>query len=613
MTLRYSRTRVVLVYLATAMVSLLAFVLADRLWQADLRVPFSYAWYGDAIEPQLKFLLDGGWFFEPHLATPFGLPTQEFTQLNTLKWAIRGALVIMTGSPFIGQNLFVLLDPILASITFLYAARRLGIGFVAAIPCAVLYGNLYMLYWRVIASHGLQSAYWLTPLACLALLQIAGGTRLSRSFDSVVLLGTALLVGLESHYEVAFAGSLLILALLIACVQGRSIKPIMTACTFVAVMGLGFLINAAPMIQWLATHHGHIYHYERTAVEVYLYALSIGQMILPNPDHRILKLASIRQHFDSIFPPLYTENRAATLGFIGDVGLCLLGLTLMAPRRWHFPRVIEHSAFLAYWAMLIATIGSVCAIFNIFVNPDVHAWNRISTWIAFFCLIAVAYVLEQIWIWMRVSRKQLAYFGLAALIVILGVLDQSPAHTPPYEASRLQAAADVVWTENIAKQVPAGGAILELPYTDDVDSLLARLEQVPYMYSRDLRWSVGGYRETSAAHFESWLANLPARSMVAAALLSGFSGVLIYHGPYPDSGRKLIAQLRSILRVEPASSSDGTQTFFRLTDLIAAAHAVDDAVGTPRGVNEAVGLSEQNAAVQAQRLGPIERAVARYP
>ena len=136
-------------YAGTALVSLIAFILAFHVWRADLHVPFSYFQYGDSVEPQLKQLLDGGWFFEPHLAAPFGQHSVAIVQVNTLKWFLRWILAEITQSPFMAQNLFVMLTPVLASLTFLYAARRLGLAFAAAIPCAILYGNLYMLYCRV--------------------------------------------------------------------------------------------------------------------------------------------------------------------------------------------------------------------------------------------------------------------------------------------------------------------------------------------------------------------------------------------------------------------------------------------------------------------------------
>lgn len=116
-----------LLYAGTALVSLLAFILAFRVWHADLHVPFSYFWYGDSIEPQIKQLLDGGWFFEPHFAAPFGQNSVAIAQLNSLKWFIRWILVEITRSPFMAQNFFEMLTPLLASLTFLYSARRLGL------------------------------------------------------------------------------------------------------------------------------------------------------------------------------------------------------------------------------------------------------------------------------------------------------------------------------------------------------------------------------------------------------------------------------------------------------------------------------------------------------
>ena len=333
-----SGNRAVFLYALTAAISFLAFALADRLWHADLSVPFSYVWYGDGIEPQMKFLLDGGWFFEPHLAAPFGLHTQEFTQLNTVKWFVRWVLVELTRNPFLAQNLFVLLDPILASLTFLYAARRLKLAYAAAIPCAILYGNLYMLYWRVLASHGLQSAYWITPVACLALLQIARGMPIARSRETFIFVATAVVLGLESHYEVVFAGSLATVAVIVACVQQRSLRTLQTFGVFLAAMTAGFVLNIAPMIDWLLTHHGEIYKYNRSPIEAYLYSLSIGQMILPNLDHRIAVFARIRRDFDMVFPPLDTENRSATLGFIGDFGLLFLVIAVAARDFWKVPK-----------------------------------------------------------------------------------------------------------------------------------------------------------------------------------------------------------------------------------------------------------------------------------
>jgi len=147
---------------------------------------------------------------------------------------------------------------------------------------------------------------------------------------------------------------------------------------------VGFIVNIAPMIDWLLTHHGQIYKYSRSPVEAYLYSLSIGQMILPNLDHRIAVFAQMRRDFDAVFPPLDTENRSATLGFIGDFGLLVLVAAAVARGFWKVPQTVEHGSYLTIAALGIATTGGLAMIFNTFVNADVHSFNRISTWIAFF-------------------------------------------------------------------------------------------------------------------------------------------------------------------------------------------------------------------------------------
>lgn len=603
-----SRGGVLLLYSATGAISFVAFFLAYHVWHADLRVPFSYVWYGDSIEPQLRQLLDGGWFYEPRLSAPFGQHSVSIAQLNGLKWGIRWVLVELTRNPFVAQNLFELLDPILSSLTFLYAATRLGLSYAAAIPCAILFGNLYMLYWRVLAGHSMQAAYWMTPLGCLALLWIARGIKL-KSRDGVIFAAIAVLIGFESHYEVFFACFLALVAMLIGWVQLRSRRPLAAGAIFIGVVALSFLVDYSPTLVWKVTHHGSSYQYARLPVEAYLYALPIGQMILPNPDHRIHKLASIREHFDSVFPALVNENKSATLGFVGDIGLATLFLALIAQGVRSAPQTMRHAAILALAAVVLATYGGLGAIVNTFITPDIRAYNRISTWISFFCLLAVAQLLDALWRHLRERGLTRVFVAIAAAVAILGVLDQSPAHGPPYAESRQQFAVDERWMMQIAAAVPPKAAVLELPYVDDLESNEGLRQQLPFMLTENLRWSVGAFRGTREAGFESWLASLPPKHMIAVALLCGFDGVLVYHSGFSDRGAAIETALQSASGTSPVTGDDGTQSFFPIHDLAAAAYAADPNVGTPRGIAEAVSIFDRNAADRDESLKRIESAI----
>ena len=598
-----------LLYALTGLVSFIAFALAAHLWRADLSIPFAYVHYGDTIQPQFKMALQNTWLFNPYLAAPFGQNLHAMTELNTLKWAEVWLLDRLTGNVFVAQNLFQMLSPVLSAVTFLYAVRRLGISYAAGIPCAILFGNLYLFYWRVLAGHLMQTNYWMVPLGCLALLQIAGGVKLSLKRDAPIFLAIAVGIGLEDHYEVFFAGSLAVMAVIVGSLQLRTFAPLINACLFVGTMAVSFVINDLPPILWALGHHGERYVYPRNAIEAYLYSLSIGQMVLPNPDHRIPYFAFLRQMYDNVFPPLTTENMAATLGVVGTIGICMLLAAIIARGSWNVPRSIEHAALLTLSAVILATTGGINAIINTYATADIRAYNRISTWVAFFCLFAVAYALDALWKYLRARGWPALYAVLACVLTVLGVLDQSPAHPPPYAESRAAALADREWIDKIAATVPRDGAVLELPYVDDFNAPTTTIQEVPYFWSNRLRWSVGAFAGMPDAHFESWIAALPPRSMIAAALLSGFDGVMVYRAELSDRWKALEAELQAITGNAPVVSADGSRSYFAIDGLLASARAADPTVGTPQGLAKAVALSKQNATAATDGLRRIEAAL----
>jgi phosphoglycerol transferase len=332
-------------------------------------------------------------------------------------------------------------------------------------------------------------------------------------------------------------------------------------------------------------------------------------MILPNPDYRIGILARARDHFDDVFPELSNENKSATLGLTATIGLCILLGCLIARGRRKVPETLEHGALLTLAAIIVATTGGLGAVFNRFITPDIRAYNRISTWISFFCLLAVAYALERLWFYLKERGKPNVYFAIAASIAILGVLDQSPRHRPPYEDSHRQEVTDRAWIDQIGATIPSSGTVLQLPYSEDLETRLGLLQQLPFMLSPDLHWSVGAFRGTPEAHFESWLSTLQPRSMVAAALLSGFDGILIYRDEYKDHAAALESGIQAITGRLPLVGEDQSQSFFPIHGLAAAARTADPAVGTPQGISEAVDISRSSGSSRTEPLPRIEDAL----
>lgn len=510
-------------------------------------------------------MLDAGWiYWEPALAAPFGQDSQQVPVLYTLQEAIRWIIVQVTRDPFAAQNIFEILCPPLNAIAFLYVARRAGLGYPAAIPCAVLYGNLYAVYMRIIWGHPFLAAYWVIPIACAALLTIASAAPWSWS---IVVAGA--LLGLESHYEAFFGCTLALAAIAIGSIQSGTLRSLRNGIAFLATAAVAFVVNDAPTIIWTLTHHARPYVLARIPVEAYLYSLTLVGMISPVPDHHIHALAVWRGTQDGVFPILVNENAAATLGIVATAGLCILAVALVARRSSAVPRFLEHSALLTAAAVALATTGGLGVWVNTFLTPDVRAYNRISPFIACFCLLGVAWVLQRLWRRASERGRTVVYLAGAVLLTLVGLYDETPAHVPPYAHNRERVAIDAAWVKQIEAVEPGNAAILELPYVSfpdmpPVEQLPGHFEAVPYLFSDRLRWSFGAVEGSDAARAEKALAATPPAALLAAARRAGFDGILVYRAGFADHAAAIDRALRSQTGCIPLVNDDATQVFYRM-------------------------------------------------
>ncbi len=87
------------------------------------------------------------------------------------------------------------------------------------------------------------------------------------------------------------------------------------------------------------------------------------------------------------------------LGLVGTLGfLGLLGL-LFAPvggERSRTGQTLLNASRLALAAVLLGTIGGFSSLFSLLISPEIRAWTRLTPFIAFFSLTAVAMVMDSI-------------------------------------------------------------------------------------------------------------------------------------------------------------------------------------------------------------------------
>jgi hypothetical protein len=135
----------VLAGLAAMVLSLAAAIVVLELWDADLRVPFTYTGDGTLNLVFIKDVLENGWYFEnSRLGAPNGLELYDYPVINgeTLNLLFFRILGLGTDDPALVMNLFFLLTFPLTALTAFIVLRRLPVSRGIAVVVALLFSLL---------------------------------------------------------------------------------------------------------------------------------------------------------------------------------------------------------------------------------------------------------------------------------------------------------------------------------------------------------------------------------------------------------------------------------------------------------------------------------------
>jgi phosphoglycerol transferase len=217
-------------------------------------------------------------------------------------------------------------------------------------------------------------------------------------------------------------------------------------------------------------------------------------------------------------------------------------------------------------AVLLGTVGGLGSLFAFFISAEIRTYSRISVFIGFFALFAVALLLERL----RRCHGRLA--DVAALVVLtVGLLDQASRFAiRDYTAVDRTYASDAAFVRRIEALLPSGAALFQLPpSTFPEPPPVSRMDGYaplrPLLQARTSRWSYPSMRGRGNA---TWLDNVASRApaaMLEAVFAAGFDGVVIDRDGYADGAAALEAKLRGVLGVDPTASPDGQLSFFPLT------------------------------------------------
>lgn len=593
--------------LATVAVTLLAMVPVFQLWNARLEVPFTFRGDANAYTMMVQNVIDTGWYqHTDRLGAPFGLDLHDFPQgADNLHFALVKMLTLFSSEPGTVLNLYFLLTFPLVALSALLVLRRLGVSRPGSLVFAVAFAFLPYHFHRGV-HHLFLSGYFAVPLGAYLALSVLDGTSLFLrrrrgagllAFASPRTAGTLAMcavIGSADAYYAAFTVLLVASAAVLNYTKQRSLADVAPALlatiAIVGVLGL----NLAPSVMYQRAHGANAVA-QRHPGDSERFGLKLGALLIPPADHRVAPLAAMGEHYQT--NTLVPSEGGQSLGLLSSAGLLwLLGVSFLAvtgsSKLAAVAGMHRKLAFLTLVALLTGMVGGLSVLINFFVTPQFRSWNRISLFIAFFSLAAMALVVDEA---RRRARHPLrCRFALAALL-LLALLDQTTARSvPAYAVNAAEFDSDRAFVRAIEAQLPDGAMVYQLPYHPFPESEpAAKMRDYDhfrgYLHSERLRWSYGGIRGRESDWQEA-LTGQPVDLVATRLAAVGYAGVYIDRYGYLDGGRSLEAEFIRILGRQPVVSANARLSFFPL---------VDHATSLQR-----LG-SESLAALKAQSLRPV--------
>ncbi len=570
---------------ALSVACMLLTVWALQLWRADLGAPFANGGDSFVHGAFAESVAENGTYLRtPRLGAPTGADLSDFPQTDYLHMALIGLLSLVMPAYPNAINVYYLLTFPLAALFGAWALRRWGASRWASAAGGLLFAFAPYHLARG-EGHLFLSAYFLVPVALVLAVEVAGETPPlfpgpgPASFFARHRLGALLacvLLALSNVYYAFFSAFFIAVAGFFGAIRHRSRRHLVSAGVMIGAIVLTSAIAVTPTLAYRLRSGPNPSGLVRNPGQAIVYGLKLDEMLLPADGHRVPALARLKATYHEGMRRVgrYMDNEAvssSSLGVVASVGLLgLFGWLFYALARRGGPSseggLLERLALLAVAGFLLGSVGAFGSLVA-FVLPQIRSYNRISIFLGFLALGAVALAVD------AAGRRRGAWVaaGLAAGVLVVGMLDQtSPASVPDYAGIAARYRADDAFVRRVEGRLPKGVSVLQLPYMGypepggDVVGMREYDPLVGYLHSRSLRWSYGAMKGRPTDLLLKRLSELPAPELVREARAQGFSAVWVDCAGFADGGAAVRQELSSLTSGTPLVSPDARYAVFRL-------------------------------------------------
>lgn len=530
----------------------------------------------------VKGILQNGWYMSnPFLGAPQGSQLYDFPMAEAAHVVLIKFLGLFSHDWFIVMNIFYLLGYVLTTISALFVFRQMRLPAFASIPASLIYAFQPYHYVRG-EYHLFLTAYYLVPLMVLVLFWLASGETLVE-FDSaarwrwrftrkgIVSIAICALMGSGGVYYAFFGGIFLLTVAIYGALRGDTLRRLLGASVCLGTLFLALMLNMAPSLWYWMGHGRNPAVANRSFIEADAYGLSIGQLLIPIPEHRWTFLRHLKDVFTtSLSGVLPNGDALVPIGGIATIGFILLiAVSVFGAGRFSRKDLLRPLAVFNLVAVLTATYGGFGSLFAFFISPQIRCYGRISVYIAFFSLAALLAVIDGVQLHIHRTPLRWTAAVLFAVMMCGGILDATPAAMPNLSGNHAAFDKDRAFVGAIEAAVPPGSMILQLPYHPfpehgftnqmwDYDHFRG------YLHSRNLRWSYGASQGRPEDFWQREIASLPPAELLKAAAAAGFAGIYVDRFGFADRGAALLTELSGLLKEDPIESRDGRLAFLRI-------------------------------------------------
>lgn len=552
-------------------------VLCILYYGIDITRPLVYSGDGVSATYLVKSIEDTGWFMEnPFVGGHYGGNWADYVMCDNLSFLLVKFFCLFTDNCFLVFNLFYFTTYVLVALTAYTVFRVLNVNRVIGIVASLLYA--FLAYHQMRLPHIWLTPYFMVPLVLLVGIWIATDAykmdqcKWNHWFRNRKLIVSMLILFLSAFtgfYYAFFTCIVICISGVILLLKRGSLKRLLLIGVSLFFTCLGVLANVYPsLIYWLQQGANEKSELAiRSASDSEVYALKLIQLLMPRAGHRMESLAVMAAKYFQEFP-LNNENQTATLGIVAGCGFVLL-LVLLFRERLKI-KYMNEIKLLNIGIFLTAVIGGIGGIFGFFITTPMRCYNRLSIYMAFLALLALALLSTQLLekIEKKIIRRAICVTA-GIVILFVGLWDQ----TVNFDAAQQEQAAqsfdsDRNFVQKIEEKMPAGTMVYQLPFIRFPSGGSYELYK-GYMHSKQTIWSFGGMQGREEDIWETNLMNHPINELLDHLCFAGYRGLYLDKSLMVEKGLDFnlyYQKLQMYLGEEPIVSEDQRLYFYDLTN-----------------------------------------------